>query len=167
MQKIIGIVIVVLALCGVSQATVVLRSSVESMVQESDLVVLGHIVDVKTVLIDGQPWTNGTFLVEKSMKGNVRGYVYFRIPGGMQQINGRTLVTRAEGAPELNPTEKAVIFLNGNTAEYSSLVGWGHGYWKVQNIDGKEYVRASDSEDNSVTSLESFMNRVRTADTKK
>jgi hypothetical protein len=140
--------------------------SVESVTQQSDLIVTGTVVDQRFVMIDNQPWTLITVMPDESVKGSARGAVHFRIPGGIWQKDGLPVVTRVEGAPQLELMEKGVFFLHGTAPQYLDLVGWNHGYWKVQSDSGHEVAVSASNPVESVP-LDRLLHRVRSVSKRK
>ena len=129
---------------GTARSTETSKLSVTDLTKAAQVVILGRIVNLKTIVLNGEPWTIATFAVEQTLKGDAKGMIYFRIPGGMQQVNGRTLVTKVEGAPELSTMQRGVLFLSGRAPEYFTPVGLGQGYWRVEAENGRDVVRPSE-----------------------
>lgn len=139
--------LLVLLLPAISHATVAQKMDVSSLTQEADFVGMGRVVNLENIVINGQSWTVASVTVEKGLKGRSNSTVRIRIPGGQQLINGRVLVTKVDGAPELNVNQRGVFFLNGKAGEDYSLTGLGQGCWRVQSRQGKEIATPSSDPD--------------------
>jgi hypothetical protein len=98
--------------------------------------------------------------VEKQVKGNGSRIIQFRIPGGMHVVNGRAAVTVVEGTPVLNRLEKAVFFLSSQGPEYSQLVGWNQGLWRVKIQNGVEVAVRSDRDVEGAIPLQDFLKEI-------
>jgi hypothetical protein len=133
-------------------------------------VVLGRVIRLRTVQEGKQIWTIAAVLPEHAMKGRPASPVEFRIPGGARQVNGRTLVTKVDGVPELKIMQKAVFFLNPSSSPYFELTGWYQGFWKVETRNGRELTASNEEgvvSDSSI-SLNEFITQItRIAQTEK
>jgi len=148
-----------------AQATVQKKLSLTELTGKSAVVAVGRVVDLHYLTVDSRVWTIVTVVVETPVKGRGQNSVKLRIPGGMQTINGRTLVTRVEGTPELTRLQRGVFFLNGKAPAYFDLVGWNQGFWKVETQNGQEVVTASSQETDASAALplDRFLNEIRNA----
>lgn len=151
--------------CFQAHATVQKKLSLGELTGKSALVAVGRVVDIRYLTVDSRAWTIVTVAVETPVKGSGSNSFQFRLPGGMQIINGRTLVTKVEGTPELNRLQRGVFFLSGRAPAYFDLVGWNQGFWKVETQNGHDVVVASSQEADSEASvpLDRFLNEVRNA----
>jgi len=147
------------------QATVQKKLSLSELTGKSALVAVGRIVDLQYLTVNSRPWTIVTVMVETSVKGKGEKSVQLRVPGGMQNLNGRTLVTKVDGTPDLSRMQRGVFFLNGKAPAYFDLVGWNQGFWKVETQDGRDVAVASSQETDPAVSvpLDRFLNDVRVA----
>jgi hypothetical protein len=127
-----------------AEATVLRKSSVQQLTAESDFVVMGKVVELRSYEVHGEIWTAATVIIEKSVKGNAHGSILLRIPGGVQTVNGKTVVTRVDGVPELNSLQRGVFFLNGKAPQYMDLAGWEQGFWHIESRPEGESVRSWD-----------------------
>ncbi len=148
-----------------AQATVQKKLSLTELTSKSALVAVGRVVDLRYLTVNSRVWTIVTVMVETSVKGRGENSIQLRIPGGMQTINGRTLVTKVEGTPEFNRMQRGVFFLNGKAPAYFDLVGWNQGFWKVQTQNGREVAIASSQETDPDVSvpLDRFLYDIRNA----
>jgi hypothetical protein len=146
-------------------ATEMIKMDLARVSSVSDRIVMGKVVNIQYVLDQGEVWTVATILPEVTLKGRPEPVVYVRIPGGMRQINGRTQVTRIEGAPSFNLMQKGIFFLEGKPPRISDLAGWTQGYRRVETRNGREMVAAAGDEiDPEVTmDLSRFLDQVRSS----
>jgi hypothetical protein len=114
------------------------KLTLPTLTEKADLVGIGRVVDLENRVINGQSWTFASVTMEKGLKGRSGGQVRVKIPGGQQTIQGRILVTKVEGAPELNVNQRAVFFLNGKEQEDYVFTGLGSGFWRVETKEGME-----------------------------
>jgi hypothetical protein len=146
---------------AICSASVVEKLSVQGLSQKSDLIGIGRVVKMETILESGEPWTITTVTLEKQLKGQRESTVQIRLPGGYQKVGNRTLVTQVEGVPLPNVNERAVIFLSGKEKSNLALTGLGQGYWKIDiDSEGKEVARKSDSRDGARMNLERLVSEV-------
>jgi hypothetical protein len=114
-------------------------------------VIVGRVAELRYQTVNGRIWTIVDLHVEKPLKGSSSGRVNLRLPGGMQSVNGRTLVTRVDGVPEIQLRDRGVFFLETNPPAFADLVGWSQGFYRLIRKDGKEYVLRSDQTQPSQT----------------
>lgn len=164
-MKLIITLLAITTFAALANATTMVKLNVDSLSQQSNTVAVGQVVEMRSVMIHGEPWITATVLVEKSLKGYANGFLYLRIPGGVHPINGRLAMTKVEGTPDLHLTERGVFFLQGRAPQYMDLVGWNQGYWRVTNVAGKDYVTRSD-ESSPVISLDRLTQDVSKASSK-
>ena len=108
-------------------------------------VVIARVAGLRYHSFNGRIWTIVELQVEKALKGSSSGKIYFRIPGGMQSVDGRALVTRVDGVPELKPGERGIFFLETTPPAYADLVGWNQGFYRLIEKNGKQYVLRADA----------------------
>lgn len=132
-----------LVLSLTAHATVMVHLNLDELSRRSDAVVVGTVTDMHTQLINGYPWTVATVSVDQSLLKKASGSIRVQVPGGIQLINGRMLVTHVDGAPSLNRLQKAVFFLRGKAPENMQFVGWNQGFWSIHNSGGREVAVSS------------------------
>lgn len=152
----------IFAIGGLAQATVATSVSQSDVSREADVIAVGRVVNLETVVQNGDPWTIATVVPEQSVKGKPPSQIRIRIPGGQHTVNGRILITAVEGAPVLNINEKAVFFVNGNEGtDVYDFTGLNHGYWRVENRSGQEVAVPSASSAAPAVPLDRFLSDVR------
>jgi len=136
---------------GPARATTLSYKDLDRLVSESDAVVMATVRQV-------QP-------VEDAQK-TIHTYVTF---GDLQMLGGRydspTLTLRVEGgrvgnrglfidgAPDFEPEQRVLMFVQGNGRDVVPLVGWSQGLFRLSNdANGAQVV--SDAEGRAVTALQ-------------
>jgi hypothetical protein len=123
---------------GVSALTV-LPTSFTEMVNGSQLIVHGRVVDVRSQATGGRRTIESvvTVAVIESFKGNTAREVMFRMPNG-EVGRYRHIVV---GAPEFAPGQEVVLFLAGGAPALPMPFGLSQGVFRVtQGADGRSIV---------------------------
>ncbi|MCI0414242.1 hypothetical protein L0222_15795 [bacterium] len=137
-------ILVLVLIAAVASATTIKRFTDEELRTGANSVVLAQVAKVQYETQNGNVWTIVTLQVERNLKGNSNSSVQFRIPGGQQSIDGRTLVTRVDGVPEMRNNERGVFFLESLPPAYPSLYGWNQGFYRIVRKNDQEYAVRSD-----------------------
>jgi hypothetical protein len=136
---------ILLILIGcIASASTFRKFTDEELRTKATSVVLARVAKVQYETHGGQPWTIVTLQIEKTLKGDSNSSIQFRIPGGMQSIDGRTLVTRMDGVPEIKNRERGIFFLESLPPAYPGLFGWNQGFYRIVERGGQEYAVRSD-----------------------
>jgi hypothetical protein len=131
-------ILLILIAC-IASASTIRKFTDEELRTKATSVVLARVAKVQYETHGGQPWTIVTLQIEKRLKGDSNSSIQFRIPGGMQSVDGRTLVTRVDGVPHLNNHERGIFFLESSPPSYPGLVGWNQGFYRIVEKNGQEY----------------------------
>jgi hypothetical protein len=115
-------------------ATVLLPADFREIVNGSQIIVYGRIVDVRP------EWTNGRRQIESVVtlqpaeffRGTPSGRLTFRVPGG--RIGRYKSVT--VGAPEFRPGDEVVLFLRARGPAVPQVFGLNQGVYRVR-VDGR------------------------------
>lgn len=142
--KLLFLILNLLVAVSTATATVMIHLDVDELSRRSDAVVVGTILDTTTRMIDHYPWTVATVEVHDSFLKGMSRTIQVEVPGGIQTINGKMLVTRVDGAPAFQKMDQAVFFLRGRAPENFQVVGWSQGFWHVRNVNGRETALAAD-----------------------
>lgn len=134
----------VLIVPSIAFATITKRFTLTELRQNAATIVLADVTRIDYRQINGRIWTIVTVHVEKSFKGSTPPSMRFKIPGGQHSVNGRTLVTRVDGVPVIQASEKAIFFLEQDPPAYPGLLGWEQGLYRVVRRNGKAYAVRSD-----------------------
>ena len=158
MRRGLFLFVVFSSLVTLASGTSVERLNLRLLAQKSDLIAIGRVVKLETVIENGEPWTLATVTLEKQMKGLRQSVVEVRLPGGFQKIGNRTLVTQVEGVPLPGVNERAVVFVSGQDKKRQALTGLGQGYWKIEiDQEGKEVAGKSEGQRTSRAHLDSIV----------
>ena len=127
----VAVPILLIALAIPSRATVLLPAEFREIVEQSQIIVYGRVLEAVAELSDDRKRieTVVTFEVGTYLKGGAAGTITFRVPGG--QIGRYRSVT--VGAPVFESGDEAVLFLNRrNAAALPSIFGLNQGVFRVQ-----------------------------------
>lgn len=129
-----------LGLSSPVHAMVVAPADFSEMVAASELVVHGHVVDVRSYETAGRRTieTQVTVQVVDAYKGAPGRTVYFRVPSGQVGRYRRVMV----GAPEFSRGDEVVLFLKGRPPAVPMPFGLSQGVYRVRRGgDGSATVR--------------------------
>ena len=136
-------ILLILIAC-IASASTIRKFTDEELRTKATSVVLARVAKVQYETHGGEPWTIVTLQIEKTLKGDSNSSIQFRVPGGMQSIDGRTLVTRVDGVPDIKNRERGIFFLESLPPAYPGLYGWSQGFYRIVEKNGKEYAVRSD-----------------------
>lgn len=131
--------IVLLVLLAPTQAlaTVVLPADFATVVNGADIIVSGHVVDVRSQLTSGRTIESFvTVAVVDSAKGAPGRTVTFRVPNGTVGRYRRVTI----GAPEFVDGDRVVIFLRARPPRMPILFGLSQGVYRVSATGGRDMV---------------------------
>lgn len=120
-------------------ATLVLPAEFGEMVAASQTIVHGRVSDVSSRMTAGRRSIESIVTVDvvRSMKGEGRAAVVFRVPNGRVGRYRRITV----GAPELSPGDEVVLFLEGHPPAMPMPFGLTQGVYRVaRSADGRRVV---------------------------
>jgi hypothetical protein len=123
-------VALVAALVPPVSATLLVPGDLGEIARSAAAIVRGTVVDVRSGWADGRRRveTVVTLRVSESLKGDMRGLVSVKVPGGV--IGRYRSVT--VGAPTFEPGEEVVLFLGAQAPALPYLIGLGQGVFRVQ-----------------------------------
>ena len=133
----LAVVIVVLS-SAFLRATTILPADFAEMVDGSQLIVHGAVVDVRSQAIGGRGTieTFVTVAVVTPLKGEFVSAVVFRVPGGQVGRYRRVMV----GAPQFTAGEEVVLFLSGRAPSVPMPFGLHQGVYRVTRTSGRAMV---------------------------
>lgn len=132
-------VLVFLSLTSSVGATTARLLSRPDMVKESDLIVLGRVVESRSVWIDRDLVTLATIEVTETLKGAPVSRVTVTLPGGVDANRKFPVAMTWPGAPRLEVREEAVVFLEGDGSY--SVTGFSQGKFSVStDSEGRKSV---------------------------
>ena len=114
----------------------------EDMVRESELIVVGRVVDSKSVWIDRDLVTLATIEVGETLKGAAARRVTVILPGGIDANRKFPVAMTWPGAPRLEVREEVVVFLeNGQGASGYTIAGFSQGKYSIStDTEGRKRV---------------------------
>ena len=124
-------------------ATVLLPADLPTAVAESNVIVYGRVVDVRSA-VTVPPRGIETFVtvaVIDALKGNPGRSVTFRVPNGQVGRYRRIVV----GAPEFEEGDEVVVFLHGQPPAIPALFGLSQGVYRVARQAGVPVVMRGSS----------------------
>ena len=129
MRVLVIAAVVTASLPGVAQATVHLPVEFGEMVRDSQLVVHGRVIDVRSQQTADRRSieTVVTMSVTEALKGRPGGDVTFRMPGGEVGRYRRVIV----GVPRFAPGDEVVVFLRGGAPALPTVFGLDQGLFRV------------------------------------
>ncbi len=111
------------------RATVILPIEFRELVTTSQVIVHGHVTDIRSAYVDGRTsiQTFVTIAADDYLKGDLGEYVTFFVPGG-QIGQYRTVFV---GAPEFHEGDEVVLFLRRNGSGLPFVAGLSQGVYRV------------------------------------
>jgi hypothetical protein len=119
----IGIVLIAL----VARATTLVRLTFPELVKDSSAVAHVRCLGSQAVFENGEIWTDTSFEVLESVKGNLPATINVRQPGG--KLAG--LESRIDGTPQFRATEEVYLFLIAQPGSRLFLVAWSQGTFRI------------------------------------
>lgn len=128
---------IVVATAAPAFPTVVVPADLPTAVAESDVIVHGRVVDVRSAATGpGGIETFVTVAVVEALKGAPGRHVLFRVPNGQVGRYRRVVA----GAPEFAAGDEVVVFLRGAPPQIPALFGLGQGVYRVARQAGAPVV---------------------------
>ena len=128
----LGVVLCALGLAVASgaSATTILPADFADVVNGSQLIVYGRVVDVRSEMTAGRRSIHSfvTVAVEQALKGNPGTTVMFRVPQGQVGRYRRIIV----GAPEFSVGEDVMLFLTGRAPAIPTVFGLNQGVRRLR-----------------------------------
>ncbi len=111
----------------VAQATTLVRLRFQDLVHYSYSVARVRCLRSRTMLENGEIWTDTTFRVLWQEKGYLPEEIVVRQPGG----KFLHLHSHVEGTPEFRSSEEVYLFLSGRPGRQFYIVGWTQGTFRI------------------------------------
>ena len=156
-RKLVAVFLLNLALCITSTsvfATVVLPADFDTVVQGSQTIAHGRVIDVRsfTTAPGGHIESVVTLSVIDAIKGVTGPTLSFRVPYGQVGRYRRVMV----GAPEFVAGDDVVVFLEGSAPQLPTVFGLSQGVYRVRrDADARAFV--------AQIPLDAFVHQVRLA----
>ena len=140
--------VLILLIASPAGATTILPAEFADVVNGSQLIVSGRVVDVRSQMTAGRRSIHSfvTVAVEQALKGSPGATVVFRVPQGEVGRYRRMVV----GAPEFSVGEDVMVFLTGRPPAIPTVFGLNQG---VRRLRGDTEARRR--------ALESYTRQVR------
>ncbi len=125
------ILIIMLLLCARDlRATVLVPAEFSEVVAGSQIIVYGRVTSVRPEWSDDRSRidTVVTMMAGSYLKGGPGTTVTFRVPGGQIGRYRNVMI----GAPQLQPGEEAVLFLNASGPSIAHIFGLSQGLYRVK-----------------------------------
>ncbi len=131
-----------------------LALSVQDMVNQSDLIVIGNCVETKSIWVDRSLVTLAAVSVSESLKGNETSTITVSLPGGVDANRRIPIAMTYPGAPRMTPGEDVFLFLTNSDEVGGSytVTGFSQGKFSIVTDEDGEL---SVSRDLTKTSLKS------------
>ena len=129
MRRFIFIAIVLLCARDL-RATVLVPAEFSEIVAGSQIIVYGRVTSVRAEWSDDRTRidTIVTMMAGSYLKGGPGSTVTFRVPGGQIGRYRNVMI----GAPQLQPGEEAVLFLNASGPSIAHIFGLSQGLYRVK-----------------------------------
>jgi hypothetical protein len=131
---------------GTPDTTLALALSLDDMVDQSDVIAIGNVLDTKSVWVDGTLVTLATVSVSETLKGAESVSLTVVLPGGIDANRQIPVAVSYPGAPRLTPGENAFLFLNSDV-DYGlgyNVAGFAQGKFSIVNDEEGEPVVSRD-----------------------
>jgi hypothetical protein len=114
----------------VVHATVLVPAEFREVVQGSELIAYGRVVDTRPQWADGRTRIDTVVTVEVAswLKGGSDDTITFKVPGGEMGRYRSVLI----GAPVFKPGDEAVLFLKSDGSEFPIVFGLNQGVFRVR-----------------------------------
>jgi hypothetical protein len=153
------LLISLVSVATIAHATILKEFNLSELRTKSDAIVQAQVEKIEYQSVEGKPWTILHLRIEKSFRGTSSHSMTLRLPGGQESVNGRTLVTRVEGVPEVRLQERGIYFIETAPPSYPELLGWFQGYYRIIQHNQEEYALRSDGTQKPIK-LQEFLREI-------
>ena len=129
-----------------ADTTLAVALSLEDMVNQSDVIAIGNVLDTRSIWIDRNLVTLATVAVSESLKGAPGETLTVVLPGGVDTNRKIPVAMTYPGAPKLTPGENAFLFLNSDSEVGGgyNIAGFAQGKFSIVNDEDGEPVVSRD-----------------------
>jgi hypothetical protein len=126
--------------------TLAVALSLEDMVSQSDVIVIGNCTETKSVWVDRALVTMATVSVTESLKGDGITTLNVALPGGIDANRKIPIAMTYPGAPQMQPGENVFLFLtsSGEVAGSYNVAGFSQGKFSIATDEDGEQVVSRD-----------------------
>ena len=130
MQRHVALCALCLTIASGAHATTILPAEFADVINGSQLIVYGHVVDVRSEMTAGRRSIHSfvTVAVEQALKGSPGATVVFRVPQGEVGRYRRIVV----GAPAFAVGEEVMVFLTGRAPAIPTVFGLNQGVRRMR-----------------------------------
>jgi hypothetical protein len=122
-----------------SDTTLAVALSIEDMVNQSDVIAIGNVLETRSVWIDRNLVTLATVAVSESLKGTPGETLTVVLPGGVDANRKIPVAMTYPGAPRLTPGENAFLFLSSDSEVGGyNVTGFAQGKFSIVNDEDGE-----------------------------
>lgn len=122
-----------------TDTTLALALSLEDMVNQSDVIAIGNVLETRSVWIDRNLVTLATVAVSESLKGAPGETLTVVLPGGVDANRKVPIAMTYPGAPKLTPGENAFLFLHSDSEVGGyNIAGFAQGKFSIVNDEDGE-----------------------------
>jgi hypothetical protein len=123
--------------------TLAVALSLPEMVNQSDVIAIGNVVETRSVWVDRTLVTMASVAVSETLKGAGSSNLTVVLPGGIDVNRKFPVAVSYPGAPRLTPGEDVFLFLSSNpdfSGSYT-VAGFSQGKFSIVNdADGEQVV---------------------------
>lgn len=129
-----------------TDTTLAVALSLEDMVNQSDVIAIGSVVDTRSMWVDRNLVTLATVTVGESLKGAPGETVTVVLPGGVDTNRKIPVAMTYPGAPRLTPGENVFLFLTSDSEVGGgyNVAGFAQGKFSIVNDEDGEPVVSRD-----------------------
>lgn len=122
-----------------TDTTLAVALSLEDMVNQSDVIAIGSVLDTRSMWVDRNLVTLATVSVGESLKGAPGSTVTVVLPGGVDVNRKVPVAMTYPGAPRLTPGENVFLFLNADSEVGGyNVAGFAQGKFSIVNDEDGE-----------------------------
>jgi hypothetical protein len=122
-----------------TDTTLALALSLEDMVNQSDVIAIGNVLETRSVWIDRNLVTLATVAVSESLKGAPGETLTVVLPGGVDANRKIPVAMTYPGAPKLTPGENTFLFLHSDSEVGGyNIAGFAQGKFSIVNDEDGE-----------------------------
>lgn len=123
-----------------TDTTLALALSLEDMVNQSDVIAIGNVLDTRSIWVDRSLVTLATVAVSESLKGTPGETLTVVLPGGVDSNRKIPVAMTYPGAPRLTPGENTFLFLSSESEVGGgyTVAGFAQGKFSIVNDEDGE-----------------------------
>jgi len=129
-----------------ADTTLAVALSLEDMVNQSDVIAIGNVLDTRSVWVDRSLVTFATVAVSESLKGTPGENLTVVLPGGVDANRKIPIAMTYPGAPQMRTGENVFLFLTSDSEVGGgyNVAGFAQGKFSIINDEDGEPVVSRD-----------------------